>query len=992
MPNYNIRGVTVQFPYDAYDCQVSLMDSVIAALQGGKNALIESPTGTGKTVSLLCAALAWREAFAARTQLGKLLKGGLQLDSFQAGLAQQLNDEAPENTSVTIYYASRTHSQLSQVISELRNTSYKPQICVLGSRSQMCINHEVTRLANAAQTSACRQQISATKCEYYSNVRKSDVKEYQEEKMLDIEDLVKFGRLNRACPYFIARSTQVKADIIFLPYNYLVDPYARVAQGIDERLKNSIVIFDEGHNLEGSCGSATSFELSSSDITSCILEAKLCVELSRGSTTKDDFEKLHELLVKLQLKLAAVDLRGKRDMAFPGNYIMELLGSINITADTVETICSVIERAVALMSKEPTPPRVALDAIASGLRVVFRPQNEYDLASFRVVIQTENDSSHRKLSFWCLSSGVAMRDLLSQGCRSVIVASGTLSPLESISAEMGIPFPIRLENPHVIQPEQVFVGVISTGPAGSRLSSSFENRRSSSYLSDLGNTVVNFARVVPDGLLVFFPSYGVLTMCLDAWRVRQTGRDSVWDQLRRIKEPFVEPRGKDQFSQAMDEFVRKLEDSNLMGAVLFAVCRGKASEGIDFSDAKGRAVLVCGIPYPAAMDPKVRLKKEHLDDLKAGAKNNAGAMQQLGGNDWYQQQAMRAVNQAIGRVIRHKKDWGAILLCDARFSSSNLRRQLSAWVRPYVRVYDHFDEAHGALGRFVKHMSSRPVPQPACPAIEAFQMKTSKEQDEYSSTLNSEWLQQLVRQGQQSSDTVPAAGLMSIKARRSRLARQNSNHMWADVSGSVGGEFKDDMHPPHSTSHLQSENATAAALCHPPMHSVNVSATHRFQRMAHHKISEPNIQTSIAQHQLTMRQNSTENSPQRQADRVKTRDDVREPYKRRMALQELNLTKKRGVSSSTGHITPCAEKANARVAARAYVEKVKYVLSADEYKTFQRILREYKSKVIDLHKLIDSLLRLFDGTAPELVLEFQMFVPKKHLGTFLKAADSFIAH
>lgn len=39
----------------------------------------------------------------------------------------------------------------------------------------------------------------------------------------------------------------------------------------------------------------------------------------------------------------------------------------------------------------------------------------------------------------------------------------------------------------------------------------------------------------------------------------------------------------------------------------------------------------------------------------------------LSGEDWYNQQASRAVNQAVGRVIRHRHDYGAIIFCDERF-------------------------------------------------------------------------------------------------------------------------------------------------------------------------------------------------------------------------------------------------------------------------------------------------------------------------------------
>jgi hypothetical protein len=48
MPLQVIRGVTVDFPYDPYECQVAYMEKVLECLDKRTNALLESPTGTGK--------------------------------------------------------------------------------------------------------------------------------------------------------------------------------------------------------------------------------------------------------------------------------------------------------------------------------------------------------------------------------------------------------------------------------------------------------------------------------------------------------------------------------------------------------------------------------------------------------------------------------------------------------------------------------------------------------------------------------------------------------------------------------------------------------------------------------------------------------------------------------------------------------------------------------------------------------------------------------
>ena len=43
----------------------------------------------------------------------------------------------------------------------------------------------------------------------------------------------------------------------------------------------------------------------------------------------------------------------------------------------------------------------------------------------------------------------------------------------------------------------------------------------------------------------------------------------------------------------------------------------QASEGLDFADMNGRGVIVTGLPYPPRMDPRVLLKMQFLDEMKA---------------------------------------------------------------------------------------------------------------------------------------------------------------------------------------------------------------------------------------------------------------------------------------------------------------------------------------------------------------------------------------
>lgn len=64
------------------------------------------------------------------------------------------------------------------------------------------------------------------------------------------------------------------------------------------------------------------------------------------------------------------------------------------------------------------------------------------------------------------------------------------------------------------------------------------------------------------------------------------------------------------------------------GGLLLAVCRGRASEGIDFSDNNARCVITIGIPYPNVKEDEVVFKRDYNDG------QNRKNSQVMNGSDW----------------------------------------------------------------------------------------------------------------------------------------------------------------------------------------------------------------------------------------------------------------------------------------------------------------------------------------------------------------------
>lgn len=806
---FRTLGLSIDFPFPPYGTQRAMMNKLTATLCNKEHSLIESPTGTGKTLVLLCSALAWQmkskeinQPFISNKLRQKIKQNRLErlksrectcvnmkekydIDDCEKMKKYDCDDviiienlcprckaveteekyiqemQSDDNESVKsdvvgkasnriprIYYGTRTHKQITQVVRELNKTIYCQDLkmCILSARERTCINEEVRDHSDrnercqdliSNQSTNNKKKTDIPTCPYYSdgNQLKSIYEEINKEytdSAWDIEQLNEFGKKYQACPYFGVRKLQEEADITLCPYNYLLDPTIR--SNLDINIKDAIIIIDEAHNLEDICRDSASFIIDTKQIDSIIetitIASSHYVQGSPISDAynffRDKFSKLRYFLSKFQFDEKDKDPfdQSERKVLTKERMLSELqymgLGSDNI--NEIKTNLKTLkgdEEDADEKSKKDEEPEAALSShqlqfirqLTIALDFMYSNETK-SLIDFRAVVlkrldrepaktvrgrnslhsseqPTNNEIHVWQLSLLCMNPAVAF-EKIHKSAWSVIVASGTLSPMESLRTELGCTFSQPFEGGHVIGQDRIFASIVSYGPNKVELNCSYNNSVKLNFQDEVGFVVRDVCKLVPKGVLCFFPSYDRMENFCQRWLAKGIIR-----QIEMHKGSIF----KEQKNLSANDFEKILAKYNKRakgrGALLMAVFRGKVSEGIDFADDAARAVITIGIPYPNVREVSVNLKKEYNDVVR---KTSPEIMP---GGDWYASQAFRALNQALGRCIRHKDDWGSIIMIDSRLRNTYSSKNLSKWLQNKLLGCTDYSEIKMGLESFV---------------------------------------------------------------------------------------------------------------------------------------------------------------------------------------------------------------------------------------------------------------------------------------------------
>lgn len=182
-------------------------------------------------------------------------------------------------------------------------------------------------------------------------------------------------------------------------------------------------------------------------------------------------------------------------------------------------------------------------------------------------------------------------------------------------------------------------------------------------MEELGRLLFNLCLVVPEGLVVFLPSFDYEQQLYSAWKC--TG---ILEKLQKKKALFREPKDAASVELTLQDYKETVlggasTTPGRTGAVLLCVVGGKMSEGINFNDGMGRCVVMVGLPYPSPSDPELVERMKFIDQLPnisytglASTNQNSDSLpshcSEYRGRDYYENLCMKAVNQSIGTWLQ----------------------------------------------------------------------------------------------------------------------------------------------------------------------------------------------------------------------------------------------------------------------------------------------------------------------------------------------------
>lgn len=528
------------------------------------------------------------------------------------------------------YFTAKTETarEAYSAASRLYSAGARLRTIVLSSKDNMCCSARA-KINGHRDARYCNECDCIYKKNYKERAEKA-IKELLEKQNGFYASVVSSVALKYGvCPYELSLDVSEFCDIIICDYNYILDPFVRLKRYFcgERRFGEYVFLFDEAHNLADRTRTIYSASISQSTVKEVYEAVRVgAVELS------ESFSEIIEIMRKAKALCKEnrhTDSLGNKT----GYYISRELPSF--FSPVLNNFSVKLENW--LKRNKNSEIYETVDGVYSEVRKFVGILDYYD-DKFMTYIELFN--TKLTLSLNCMDPSDILDDILSYG-RSTVMFSATLTPLSYFCELLGggkkslcidLPSPYEQENLCVVTVDGV--------------STRFDDREKS--YKKIASCIAAAVSPKAGNYIVYFPSYDYLEKVYEVFSKKYPGVRTV-----------VQHKGMNRTQHA--EFIESFKDDENKMRIGFCVLGGSFSEGVDLPGNRLIGSIVVGVGLPGFSSYR-NIMRDYFENRYENGFEYA-----------YTYPGMNNVLQAAGRVIRHEKDKGIVVLIDDRYSTPTYR-------------------------------------------------------------------------------------------------------------------------------------------------------------------------------------------------------------------------------------------------------------------------------------------------------------------------------
>ncbi len=446
------------------------------------------------------------------------------------------------------------------------------------------------------------------------------------------------------CPYELMMHAARNTDVVILNYHHLFDREIReqLYANLGVEPQDVLLLIDEAHNCSDVITSIGSVTLEERDLEQASRELSGMRKRHKGA------DAVQHVLPRLTEFIRGLVNSAEAEDWFDPAIFDRMIVRESLYKEMDEIVDDLIGLAESVREKNQKAGEFRETAIERLTEFLVRlSQSATDPAYLTVYRKEESGIT---LEVRNIDPSASLTEVCSSHACAVLI-SGTLSPVESFRRYyFGDAKVTTLALPNAFPRENRLVACATD------ITTAFSMRQNRENTEKITGYIRAFS-ALKGNRAIYFPSYQILESFARLAVPHIRGRKT-----------YIEPREAASAGTALNEFLSL--PSRGESGVMFAVCGGKWSEGLDYRGEMLNGAMVIGLP----LAPFNRVRKMTIEYFR----------HKFGAEGEFLCYTLPAINrslQALGRVLRTPEDRGVLVLGEKRFLEKRVKEALPLWIR-----------------------------------------------------------------------------------------------------------------------------------------------------------------------------------------------------------------------------------------------------------------------------------------------------------------------